>query len=139
MRITQEIIDDFRRFMPAFTDPEKWGDDAIFMQLTEAHAMTGGSGWGTFDIEEDTNLKKRGMYYLTAHYLVSFYGSEAADPSNIKPEARLNVASKTIGDMSLSYRITEMEPTTTDFISTTIYGVRFLELRGIASCSAICV
>lgn len=140
MKITQEIINDFRRFLPAFRDVSTWGDEVTMMQLIEADAMTGGSVWGQFNIEDDSNFKKRGMYYLAAHYLVYYYGSiGASDPSKIKPEARLNVASKSIGDMNLSYRITEMEPTITDALSTTVYGVKYLELRSIASCNAICL
>lgn len=140
MKITEEVIADFRRFLPAFSDTTKWGADAIMLQLVEADAMTGGSCWGAFGIDEDRNLKKRGMYYLAAHYLVSFYGSGgSADPTNIRPDARLNVSSKQVGDMSVTYRISEMEPTVTDFLSTTIYGTKYLELRKIACCNIVAV
>ena len=140
MKITEEVIKDFRRFLPAFSDSTKWGADAIMMQLIEADAMTGGSVWGSYDIADDRNFKKRGMYYYAAHCLVSFWGDAGtSDPSKIKPDARLNVSSKQVGDMSVTYRISEMEPTVTDFISTTIYGTKFLELRQLASCNIVAV
>lgn len=129
MKITDEIIADFRRFLKAFRDEVKWCDEVIRLQLIEADVMTGGRLWGAFDIDDDANWKKRGMYYLAAHYLVSYYGSSASDPTAISSEARLNVSSQQVGDESVTYRITEMEPTVTDFISTTIYGVKFLEIR----------
>lgn len=57
MKITEEVIKDFRRFLPAFSDTTKWGADAIMLQLVEADAMTGGSCWAAFDIDDDRNLK----------------------------------------------------------------------------------
>lgn len=140
MQITEEVIKDFRRFLPAFSDTTKWGADAIMMQLIEADAMTGGSVWGAYDMDDDRNFKKRGMYYLSAHYLVSIWGdSGTADPSKIKPDARLNVASKQVGDMAVTYRVTEMEATVDDFLSTTLYGTKFRELRQLASCNIVAV
>lgn len=140
MKITQEVIADFRRFLPPFSDATAWGSDVVMMQLIEADAMTGGSGWGSFNIDEDRNLKKRGMYYLAAHYLVSYYGKDGAtDPTDVRPDARLNPASKQVGDMSVTYRISSIEETVTDYLSTTIYGTKFLELRKIAGCSIVAV
>lgn len=140
MKITDEIIADFRRFLKAFSDPSKWSDEVIQLQLIEADSMTGGSMWGSFNLDDDSNWKKRGMYYLSAHYLVSYYGfAGASDPSSVSPEARLNVSSQQVGDESVTYRVTQMEPTVTDFISTTIYGVKFLELRKHICVGAIAV
>ena len=140
MKINDEIISDFRRVMKAFSYTTKWPSEVIQLQLVEADSMTGGSMWGSFVLDDDANWKKRGMYYLCAHYLVSYYGvAGAKDPTKVSPEARLNVSSQQVGDESVTYRITEMEPTVTDFISTTIYGVKFLELRKHVCVGAIAI
>lgn len=139
VEITDEVIADFRRMMPAFDDTAKWSDYIVRLQMTEADAQTGGRTWGTYRIENDRCLKKRGMYYLCAHFLVSFYGTDGSDPTNIQPEARLNVASKSVGDENISYRITAMETTEEDFLSTTIYGVMYRKLRHMACCTPMCV
>lgn len=130
VEITQEVLCDFRRMLQAFDDCAKWSDEVITQAMFEADARTGGSGWGQFNLKNDRNLKKRGMFYLTAHFLVSMYGSEGAiDPTAIAPEARLNISAKSVADESVSYRITAMENTADDYLSTTIYGVWFVALR----------
>lgn len=137
--ITPEVVCDFRRFLPAFSDPSKWPEDVVKAQIEEADDMTGGSGWGSFVLGDRRSIKRRGMFYLAAHYLVSYYGDDASDPRKVSPEARLNVSSQQVGDESVTYRITEMEPTVTDFISTTIYGTKYLELRKVACCGIVAV
>lgn len=137
--ITTEVIDDFRRFLPAFHDPSKWPEDSVRSALEEGDVKTGGSCWGNFVLKSYRSLKRRGMYFYAAHILVSYYGTEGSDRSKVSPEARLNISSQQVGDESVTYRITSIEPTVTDFISTTIYGVRFLELRQQAACGIVAV
>lgn len=140
VEITTEICCDFRRMLQAFDDCAKWPDAVIEQAMIEADARTGSSGWGRFDLANDRNLKKRGMFYLTAHLLVSMYGSEGAiDPTAIAPEARLNVSAKSVGDESIQYRITAMESTADDYLSTTMYGVWFVALRRQASTLPFCI
>lgn len=129
VEITPDVISDFRRMFPAFQDCISWPDMSIEMLMTEADAWTAGSAWGPYRLDDDRNFKKRGMYYLTAHFLSSFYGNDASDPTAVQPEARLNISGKSVGDESITYRITAMESTTDDFLSTTIYGVMFVSLR----------
>ena len=137
---TKEIIDDFRRVMTAFTDSSVWTDESIRLCMVEGDCATGGSSWGDFVLEDDHCFKKRGMYYYTAHLLCSYFGSDgSADPTKIKPDARLNVASKSVGDESVGYRVTAMENTSDDFLSTTIYGVMFVTLRRRASPLPFCI
>lgn len=138
--ITDDIICDFRRFLKAFSDVNTWPSEVVQLALTEGDCMTGGSTWGSFDITKDTNFKKRGMYYCAAHYLAVEYGSTgAADPTAIKSDARLNIASKSVGDESVSYRVTAMESTADDFFSTTFYGQMFVNLRRRATATPLCV
>lgn len=140
--VTEEVIADFRRVMKAFTDTSKWPDYVIEGLMIETDCWTGGKVWGNFDISNDRNLKKRGWYYLTAHFLVSMYGDLGVtnnDPSNISSEARLNISAKTVADESVEYRITEMEDTVNDFIGTTIYGVIFMNIRNRCRATACCV
>lgn len=127
--INAAVITSFRDTMAAFTDDSKWPDDIIEQALFEADAETGGSGWGSFK-NEPRNFKRRGMFYYAAHWLSSTYVDQtAADASNISPSARLNVASKSVGDESVSYRVGQMQSTEDDFLSLTNYGVQYLRLR----------
>ena len=135
MEISEDIICDFRRFFPPFSDRNNWPSEIIRQQMIEADCITGGRCWGKFNIDDDHNLKKRGMYFYTAHLLAYFFGNSANDPTNVEASARLNIASKSVGDESVSYRITAMESTIDDAISTTVYGVQFMTLR--RRCSAV--
>lgn len=127
--ITAEVIAAFRDDMAAFTDDTDWPDDIVEQALCEADAETGGRGWGSFKLE-CRNFKKRGMFYYAAHWLATTYIDQtAADASNVSPSARLNVASKSVGDESLQYRVTAMEETGTDWLTLTNYGVQYLRLR----------
>lgn len=137
--ITAEVIEDFRRFLPAFSDPTKWPEESVLSALEEGDVKTGGSCWGQFVLRSYRSSKRRGMYFYAAHLLASYYGSDGTDRSNVSSEARLNISSQQVGDESVTYRVTEMEPTVTDFISTTIYGVRFLELRRSVTCGIVAV
>ena len=138
--ITEEIICDFRRMMPAFSDRNKWPSEVIRQCMIEADCQTGGSGWKSFDITKDSNFKKRGMYNYCGHLLSVTYGNTGAnDPTAVKSEARLNIASKSVGDESVSYRITAMENTADDFLSTTLYGQMFVTLRRKATVTPFCI
>lgn len=129
MVLTDDIICDFRRIYDEFSDANKWPSKVVRRHMIEGDSATGGSVWGDFVLDDDTGYKKRGMYLYTAHLLASYYGDDASDPTKVEAAARLNIASKSVGDESVSYRITEMEKTTEDFLSTTIYGVQFRQLR----------
>lgn len=129
IEITPELIDSFRTAQPAFSDPVKWPDSVIEQALCEADAETGGAGWGAFE-DVCHNFKRRGMFFYAAHWLASTYlTQDASDPSVISPIARLNVSGKSVGDESVQYRITEMQNTADDWLSTTNYGVQFIRLR----------
>ncbi|MBO6199413.1 MAG: DUF4054 domain-containing protein, partial [Psychrobacter sp.] len=43
--------------------------------------------------------------------------------------ARLNLAGKSVGDESITYRITAIQSAEDDFLSLTLYGVQYLRLR----------
>lgn len=127
--INAAVITSFRDAMAAFTSNLDWPDDIVEQALFEADAETGGAGWGAFK-NEPRNFKRRGMFYYAAHWLASTYVDQtAADASNISPSARLNVASKSVGDESVSYRVGAMQNTEDDWLSLTNYGVQYLRLR----------
>ncbi len=131
MDITTEIVDHFRVKQPAFADVKVWPKESVFEALVEANAETGGSGWGVYDPDSQGNLKQRGLYYFAAHWLsVTYPTSEGASaPANIVATARLNVASKSVGDESITYRVGAIQDTENDWLSLTNYGVQFLRLR----------
>lgn len=137
--ITPGLIQSFRTAQTAFSDSVKWPDSVIEQALCEADAETGGKRWGAFE-DICSNFKRRGMFFYAAHWLASTYlNQDASDPSNISPIARLNVSGKSVGDESIQYRITQIESTGTDWLSTTNYGVQFIRLRKRAGMGALAV
>lgn len=127
--INADVVTAFRDSMAAFTSDLDWPSDIVKQALYEADAEMGGAGWGAFK-NEPRNFKRRGMFYYAAHWLASTYVDQtAADASNISPSARLNVASKSVGDESVTYRVGAMQNTEDDWLSLTNYGVQYLRLR----------
>lgn len=140
--ITPEIIAAFRDAMPAFSDDTKWPDSVITDALCEADSETGSvSRWGVLDINDCRNFKRRGMFFYAAHWLSITYNTAAGatDPNDIDPAARLNLSSKSVGDESITYRITGIESTANDFLSLTIYGVQYVRLRRRAGMGCLAV
>jgi hypothetical protein len=127
MQITPEMIAAFREFMPAFADNTKWPDSLITTAMCEADTETGSSRWGAFE-PACGNFKWRGMMYYAAHWLATNYGAlgVGATPN---PEARLNVAEKSVGDESISYRVPQMMDAGTDWLTYTNYGQQFYRLK----------
>lgn len=137
--ITPSVISSFRDSMKAFVDITKWPDEIVEQALYEADCETGGKGWGGFK-DMPRNFKRRGMFFFAAHWLATTYLDQtAADDENISPSARLNVASKSVGDESLNYRITAMQETADDWLSLTNYGVQFIRLKRRAGMGALAV
>ncbi len=137
MEITQDVVDLFRSNMAAFTDTDKWGDAVVSEALCEADCETGGRGWGAYGTDCH-NFKRRGMFLFAAHWLVTTYlQNTAEDPTNISPTARLNVASKSVGDESIAYRIGAIQETENDWLSLSNYGVQYLRLRKRAGMGAL--
>lgn len=130
MQITAAIVASFRAVQLAFTDTTKWPAGVVQEALCEADAETGSSRWGAYE-DECHNLKRRGMFYFAAHWLSVTYptGAGATDPTNIPSTARLNVAAKSVGDESVTYRVGAIQETENDWLSLTNYGVQFLRLR----------
>lgn len=141
MIITPELIASFRASSQgrAFSDDTKWPDDVVEDALCESDAETGSKRWGAFQ-DVCNNFKRRGMFYFAAHWLATTYlTQDASDPTNISPSARLNVASKSVGDESLTYRVTGIEKTQNDWLSLTNYGVQYMRLRDRAGKGAVAV
>lgn len=140
MVITPELVASFRLVMLAFGDTVKWPDAIVQESLCEADTETGSRRWGAYE-DECHNFKRRGMYYFAAHWLSVTYptGSGATDPANINATARLNVAAKSVGDESVTYRVGAIQATENDWLSLTNYGVQFLRLRRRAGMGAVAV
>lgn len=129
MQITSEMIAAFRAdpLMKAFADATKWPDDMITEAMCEADTETGSSRWGALELVCG-NFKWRGMKYYAAHWLTTNFGSlgVATTPN---PEARLNVAQKSVGDESIAYRVPSMMDAGTDWLTYTNYGQQFYRLK----------
>jgi hypothetical protein len=124
-----DMIASFRGRMKAFSNSTTWPDDIVEQALYEADTETGGSRWGSYE-DKPRNTKQRGMFYFAAHWLASTYLTQSAeDEGNISASARLNVASKSVGDESLAYRVGSIQDTGDDWLSLTNYGVQFYRLR----------
>lgn len=128
--ITSDVISDFRTFCRAFDSTTTWPDDVVELALYEGDAETGGKGWGTYDATKPTNFKRRGMFYFAAHWLVTTYLDQTAeDDTDISPSARLNIAGKSVGDESITYRVTAIQEAEDDWLSLSNYGIQYLRLR----------
>ena len=127
--ITPDVVTAFRTTMAAFSDWTKWPDAIVNQALNEADAETGGAGWGSYGTDP-RNFKRRGMFYFAAHWLaITYLTQTAADASNISPTTRLNLNGKSVGDESVQFRMTAIQDTADDWLSTTIYGVEYYRLR----------
>lgn len=140
--ITDEIISAFRDYFPEFSSTEKYPTNIVRNFLDRADRKTGSRGWGVFELDpvKDTGLKRLGMWFYAAHLLAYTYGTAGAtDPTNVNPAARLNTAEEHVGDEGKSYRVTQMENTRNDALSTTIYGIEFVTLRAQVTNKAVAV
>lgn len=128
MIIDAYIIASFRTWDLAtpFVDVTKYPDSVVHYALCEGDTETGGRGWGIYE-EDCHNFKRKGMFYYAAAWLSSNFpgGVEEA----INTEARLNVATKSVGDESISYRVPQMMEVNNDWLTYTVYGQQFYRLR----------
>lgn len=128
MIIDADVIQSFRTWdlAVAFTDTAKFPDSLVQYALCEADAETGGRGWGAYE-DECHNFKRKGMFYFAAAWLESNFPGGVA--GGVNGEARLNVASKSVGDESISYRVPAMMEVNNDWLTYTVYGQQFYRLR----------
>lgn len=128
MVITLETISAFRisPYGLAFADTVNYPDSLVQHALCEADTETGSPRWGAYQ-EDCHNLKQRGMFLYAAAWL----GSNYANGINGAPdlEARLNVASKSVGDESIAYRVPQMLEVNNDWLTYTAAGQQFYRLR----------
>ena len=137
IEITTEILTAFRASQRAFTDLIKWPDDALTEAFCDAFPECGGRGWGAFDVTDCQNFKRRGVFYYAAHWLsVTYTDRGAANPEYVTSTARLNTASKSVGDESITFRVGAIQKTEDDWLSLTNYGVQYLRLRKRAGMAA---
>lgn len=120
----------------AFADTLKFPDSLVQYALCEGDSETGSSRWGSYQ-EECHNLKQRGMFYFAAAWLSMFYPDGIN--SDVNQEARLNVASKSIGDESVEYRVPQMLEVSNDFLTWSVYGQAFYRLRKRVGMGALAV
>ncbi len=128
MIIDADVIQSFRTWdlAASFTDTVKYPDSMVQYALCEADAETGGRGWGAYE-DECHNFKRKGMFYFAAAWLQSNFPNGAG--GDVNGEARLNVASKSISDESISYRVPSMMEVGNDWLTYTVYGKQFFRLR----------
>lgn len=127
MDITDEIISQFRKKMNVFDDSTKWSDDTILDALEEADAETGGKGWGSYQ-DDSKNFKRRGLFAYASHWLAVTYPSGDHAMSGGQKSA---VASKTVGDESVSYVVGNLTGASTGevWLASTSFGQQFIRYR----------
>lgn len=141
MDITPEIIASFRTRYPQFSDNTKWPDPVLEIALCEADAETGGCRWGAYE-DKCNNFKQRGMFAYAAHYLTVTYRGDASDDNNVSAGAKQNVASKSVGDESVSYNVNKGLADLAagdEWLATTQWGQMYLRLRRRCGMGAIAV
>lgn len=120
----------------AFTDTVKYPDSLVQYALCEADTETGSPRWGTYQ-EDCHNLKQRGMFLYAAAWLGSNYANGIDGAPDL--EARLNVASKSVGDESIAYRVPAMLEVNNDWLTYTAAGQQFYRLRKRVGMGAVAV
>lgn len=139
MIIDSLIISDFRTWPlggQSFADVTKFPDSLLQYALCEADSETGSSRWGTYQAECH-NLKQRGLFYYAAHWLSVYYPDGTDSAPN--QEARLNVASKSVGDESIAYRVPAMMEVSDDWLTWSVYGQQYYRLRKRVGMGALAV
>lgn len=139
MDITAEVIADFRIWPlggQAFSSTTDFPDSLIQYALCEADTETGSKRWGAYRAD-CRNLKQRGLFYYAAHWLAVYYPDGVN--SDVNQEARLNVATKSVGDESISYRVPAMMWSGDDWLSFSVYGTQFMRLRRRVGMGALAV
>jgi hypothetical protein len=120
----------------AFADTTKYPDALVQYALCEADTETGSPRWGAYQ-EDCHNLKQRGMFLYAAAWLGSNYANGIDGAPDL--EARLNVASKSVGDESISYRVPAMLEVNNDWLTYTAAGQQFYRLRKRVGMGAVAV
>ena len=135
-----QFIAEFRsRFATNYADTNDWPDDVVARALYKAYPAIG-RRWGVMDITDPINLAAEGLFLWAAHWLfVNFQYSATNISPNLTPEARMNVATKSIGDESVSFRITRIQDAEDDWLSLSNFGVEFLDLRSRVSMGGFAV
>lgn len=125
----EDVVADFRNQLSDFEDETRWPLKVVSDAIFEATLQIG-SRWGEFALGDRKNFHRKGLFYYAAHWLINRYlGLSAEDPGNVRPDARMNVLSKSTGDESVAFRPTGIQDTGDDWLSTKNYGVEFYRLR----------
>lgn len=114
-----DLLSRFRNQHPEFNNGVDYPDSLVSRYVREAIEETGGSGWGS--------SRDLGVFYFTAHLIKMTYPSGINDTRNSSPSK--SIASKTVGDESVSYFQNSAAPGDVQALSSTQYGQRFLALR----------
>jgi len=138
MDITQAIVDDFLERYAAFSDAVLYSASDITFALEDADQETG-PRWGGYR-SGPFSLKARGMFAYAAHRLSMDRLASRATSNGMAPPAPATVASKGVGDESVSYAVAAPEASKSEGwgdLNTTIYGKEFLRLRRRAGMGAV--
>lgn len=129
MDITADVIQSFRTWPLAnsfFSDTTKYPDSVVVFALTRGDCETGSSRWGAYQ-DQLKNTKQQGMFYFACLILQTYYPDGVT--GSLDGDARLNTASKSVGDESISNRVPAMMEVGNDWMTYTVFGQEFFRLR----------
>jgi len=113
-------------FGTIFANPEMWPDDFILLHLQDCMIEVVPCVYRKYYL--------RALYYLTAHYIVTY--QEIAAKAKLAPGSTAFSASKgvisstSVGDLSLTKEMPEYNKTSDDkFLASTLFGQEFIRLR----------
>ena len=132
----QDVYKEFRGQYPAFASTGEYPDSMLLQGLSEGDVETGGSGWGTFELDL-LNFKERGMFLFAAHWIQATYPSGAS--GGMSGGIKLITDSVSVGDESVSYSQiggSDSSDAGTAWLSVTAYGQQFMRLRKRAGMAA---
>ena len=122
-------VSDFRTRFPEYSDSSLFPDPRIQLFLDDAES--------DMDVSKWDDLFDRGQLYLAAHYLV--VGTGTAQSSTAGGQSKGNVTGKSVGDVSVSYGVSNATMSDPTLYSTTTYGQQYLDLVRRLGCQMISV
>ncbi len=124
----EDVVTDFRQDMLEFIDAEKYPQPMIEKCLYRANHEIG-KRWGAYITFDPTNFARLGLHLFAAHWLITMYGDQAATPDNVITDPPQIAEQKRIADEEIKYRINSIQKASEAWLSTTVYGVQFQDLR----------
>lgn len=141
MIITPQIVAELREYFPEFADDTRYPDATILRALKISEGETGSRRWGRYRYDV-LSIKVKGLFLYAAHTLTMDEMRAGSIAGGAIPVSPARVASKSVGDESVSYAISAQstaEQALYGDLALTVYGMEFIRLRSRVTVGAIAV